>query len=298
MPSPSPESRSRPASPSGQPRTALVAWTALVFAATALIVVWLRPVVSSDETPSGGLERASVPVPASPAEAGDREQLEWRAALARERAARLRLEASLRAVEARLAVALDADSAAGAEDLTEGEGDRTSRRGLDEQRLVAAGFSPTDAREFKLAYDELQMEQLYARDRAAREGIDDRAAWSTSLEELAAKEETLAARYGDTAYDWMLYASGRPNQVAVEQVFSGSPADAAGLVEGDIVLRYADERIRNGQDLRQATSTGVAGEWVDVEVLRDGRSELIQLPRGPLGITVDVDSVAPTRASG
>jgi hypothetical protein len=165
---------------------------------------------------------------------------------------------------------------------------------LDEATLVTAGFSPSDARDLKRAYDELQMEQLYARDRAARKDFGKGESWAATLEEIATQERTLADRYGEAGYDWMLYASGRPNRVSVDQIFEGSPAEAGGLNEGDIVLRYAEERIRNSRELRDATSDGVAGEWVEVEILRDERIERVQLPRGPLGITLAVDSVAPT----
>lgn len=276
------------------PRGEWIAWFALALSVTTLVLVALRPMPSSSgaSPPNSQIAAAALPN-AAPTGADD-----WGAALARERAARLELEASLRDVEAQLAAALDAGAVATAAAPTAAATagrpvDRAPQRGLDEEVLIAAGFNPADARELKRAYDELQMDQLYALDRAARDGGDDRESWSTALEEMAAREQALADQYGEAAYDWMLYASGRPNQVAVERVFSGSPAEAAGLTKGDVVVRYAGESVRNGQELREATSAGTAGEWVEVEVLRDGERELVQLPRGPLGITVDVDSVVP-----
>ena len=277
-------------------RTERLAWTALTLAAMALGVAVFRPAESTQE-PSIEFAKAAVTAPEpSPGATID---ASWQAALAREQAARRTLEKSLREMEERLSEALALGPAANtgkpdAAGLPERRSGLASQRGLDEQTLVTAGFSPSDARELKEAYDALQMEQLYARDRAARAGLEDREAWTATLEEIAAQEEALADRYGETGQDWMLYASGRPNRVSVDQIFVGSPAAAAGLAEGDIVLRYADERIRNSAELRDATAGGVAGEWVEVELLRDDRIELAQLPRGPLGITVAVDSVPPT----
>lgn len=168
------------------------------------------------------------------------------------------------------------------------------RPGLDESVLVDAGFSESDARALRDAYETLQMEQLYLRDRAAREGWNLGDRLGEELTALAEREEALADEYGDEAYDWVLYATGRPNRVTVRDVFAESPAANAGLTEGDVLVRYDDRRVRSSIELRNATTEGVAGEWVDVEILRAGKRERLRLPRGPLGILLDVSSSEPT----
>lgn len=168
------------------------------------------------------------------------------------------------------------------------------RPGLDESVLVEAGFSESDARALRDAYETLQMEQLYLRDRAAREGWNLGDRLGEELAALAEREEALADDYGDEAYDWVLYATGRPNRVTVRDVFAESPAANAGLAEGDVLVRYDDRRVRSSIELRNATTEGVAGEWVDVEILRAGKRERLRLPRGPLGILLDVSSSEPT----
>ena len=168
------------------------------------------------------------------------------------------------------------------------------RPGLDESVLVDAGFSESDARALRDAYETLQMEQLYLRDRAAREGWNLGDRLGEELTALAEREEALAEEYGDEAYDWVLYATGRPNRVTVRDVFAESPAANAGLAEGDVLVRYDDRRVRSSLELRSATTEGIAGEWVDLEILRAGKRERLRLPRGPLGILLDVSSSEPT----
>ena len=166
------------------------------------------------------------------------------------------------------------------------------RPGLDESVLVDAGFSESEARALRDAT--LQMEQLYLRDRAAREGWNLGDRLGEELTALAEREEALAEEYGDEAYDWVLYATGRPNRVTVRDVFAESPAANAGLAEGDVLVRYDDRRVRSSLELRSATTEGIAGEWVDLEILRAGKRERLRLPRGPLGILLDVSSSEPT----
>ncbi|NND61016.1 MAG: PDZ domain-containing protein, partial [Gammaproteobacteria bacterium] len=85
-------------------------------------------------------------------------------------------------------------------------------------------------------------------------------------------------------YDRYLYALGRPNRVTVNNVLSGSPADQAGLQAGDQILSYDGQRVFNSGEIRRATTSGLAGQSVAVEVERDGQTQVLYLPRGPLGV--------------
>ena len=65
-------------------------------------------------------------------------------------------------------------------------------------------------------------------------------------------------------------------QVVVAEVVAGSPAEAAGLQAGDIVLRAGDRNIRQVDDLRSAIQAGQDSEmeWL---VLRQEREQIIQV---------------------
>jgi len=57
----------------------------------------------------------------------------------------------------------------------------------------------------------------------------------------------------------------------INRVVEGSPAEAAGLKEGDIVVRVGRERITNSGDLTKAVRDRGAGQSAVIEYYRDGR---------------------------
>ena len=65
-------------------------------------------------------------------------------------------------------------------------------------------------------------------------------------------------------------------QVVVSRVSTGSPAETAGLLPGDTILRADGHRIENSNDLRRATNLngGSHMEWL---VVRDGREIIVQV---------------------
>lgn len=64
----------------------------------------------------------------------------------------------------------------------------------------------------------------------------------------------------------LIYASG--NLLAI---VPGSPADKAGLREGDIILKVGDREIGEGRSLVSILSNFLPGDKVEVEYLRDGK---------------------------
>jgi hypothetical protein len=56
--------------------------------------------------------------------------------------------------------------------------------------------------------------------------------------------------------------------VRLAGVSSGSPAALAGLQEGDVIVRLADKKIQNIEDLTDALSERKAGDEVEIEILR------------------------------
>lgn len=223
--------------------------------------------------------------------------------LAEERSAREALALEVEGLSLELAaLRAEALGVAGAAAPQAAEGDEAlSRRDrahaageiwFDESRLVASGLRPADAEILRELYEEIQLERLYARDAAAREG------WPGQRlrQEFRALDGRIAAvrdEWGEDTYDWFLYAADRTNRVEIESVLGGSPASEAGVRPGDVILSYAGHRIYTPAELRQATTQGSLGEVVALEVVSGGRTRRLDVPRGPLGVRLDARSVPP-----
>ena len=164
---------------------------------------------------------------------------------------------------------------------------------LDQQTLLAAGVEPGVASEYLRRQNRLEMERLELRDRASRQGWLDSDRFLEQMGKLEADAGALREEIGDDSYDRFLYLTGQPNRVLVDSVIDGSPAQLAGMEAGDIVLDYADSRVFSFTDLRNATRGGESGESILVRIQREGQIMDLILPRGPLGIRLDSDSVKP-----
>ena len=68
--------------------------------------------------------------------------------------------------------------------------------------------------------------------------------------------------------------------VLVSQVFTGSPADQAGLKAGDIILALNGRRMTTTRQLTSTVATLAPGTKVRVEVLRDGRKKTFTVKLG------------------
>jgi len=168
----------------------------------------------------------------------------------------------------------------------------TDRDWFNEQALIDSGMGSSQASELKGHFEQLQMDRLYLRDRSIRESWS-REKYREALQSLDSKEDELENQLGESMYDSYLYASGRPNRVSVTSVFPSAQAGIAGIVSGDHIVRYDNQRIYNGLDLREATTGGNAGDAVALEVERDGKTIQFYLARGPLGIRMNSVSIAP-----
>ena len=65
-------------------------------------------------------------------------------------------------------------------------------------------------------------------------------------------------------------------QVQIDEVAANSPAQAAGILPGDIVINADDKVIEHGSDLVRATTLN-AGSPMEWTILRDGRTEIVRL---------------------
>jgi len=161
---------------------------------------------------------------------------------------------------------------------------------VSEDRFLAAGFDPDQTAQLKKRVSEIEMERLYLRHRARREG------WLRTPEYYEAVRELrqgMKEELGEDAYDRFLFASERPNRLLVKSVMESSPAEQTGLQPGDIIFRYDGSRIFSYRELRDATTRGEMGETVLVEIRRGGEILEVQLPRGPLGVRLDRTTVQP-----
>ncbi|TFH22210.1 MAG: PDZ domain-containing protein [Myxococcales bacterium] len=168
-----------------------------------------------------------------------------------------------------------------------------SRAAAGENALLEAGFDPGEVDAYQARMADLQMDKLYLADRAAREGWIGTDRFREENQALAEELNGTREEFGDDLYDWSLYSSGRTNRVQVASVIGGSPAAAAGIESGDIILSYGEARILGFNDLQQRTREGSAGETARVEVARGDETVHVRVPRGPLGIHVQPTRMEP-----
>jgi membrane-associated protease RseP (regulator of RpoE activity) len=158
-----------------------------------------------------------------------------------------------------------------------GPGERGPALERQVERLVAGGFAPARAEWIARRSEELRMAAVQARYDALRAGRDPNTA-------VAREEQTLRNEIGDDEYERYLTALGRPTTVNVFDVLTSSPAEQAGLLAGDQIRSYGGKRVFDMRELTDLTLEGTPGEPVVLEVVRNGQSLQLVIPRGPIGI--------------
>lgn len=161
------------------------------------------------------------------------------------------------------------------------------------QPFLDAGFDPARAEYVKQLQDDLQLQRLYVRDQAEREGWLRTPRYRDAMQAIQQREEGLLQELGEEDYDRYLYSIGRPNRVVVGDVLANGPAQQAGIQVGDSILSYGGERIFEAGSLVDATREGTSGMSTAVEIERDGQRQVVYVPRGPLGINLRVARVRP-----
>lgn len=106
----------------------------------------------------------------------------------------------------------------------------------------------------------------------------------TAMELVRDTSAKLHTELGDYGYENYLKASGHAVAVNVSSVVKNSKGEFAGLKVGERILRYDGIRVFDIYELNQATSNGLLGEAVVVEVSRNGQTLQLPLPRGTIGI--------------
>jgi hypothetical protein len=171
----------------------------------------------------------------------------------------------------------------------------TAPRTPDERRttLVAAGVDAGLADDIIWQEARLELDRLTLRDRAVREGWIGTDRYREEAGQLGGEARPLRDEIGDLAYDRYLYLTGEDNRVAVAAVLPGSAAEGVGLQAGDLIESYAGERMYAADALRDGTTQGESGELVPVRVRRGRGIVEVWVPRGPLGIRLDMTRAEP-----
>jgi len=163
-------------------------------------------------------------------------------------------------------------------------------RWFDADELRDLGLPEGDVARLQTVFNEYEMKRIDLVHQAEREGwANQRRFWDEMVQfQLGMREEI-----GDESYDVMLYATGRKNRVVMSELLGGSPAESYGFEQGDVVIGYEGQRIFHGRELRRATAQGERGDWVTVDVLRDGEPVRVRAQRGPLGVKLQPARILP-----
>jgi serine protease Do len=81
----------------------------------------------------------------------------------------------------------------------------------------------------------------------------------------------------------------------VTRIFADSPAEAAGVKEGDIIVEFGGRSIDLSSDLPHVVGRFKAGTTADIKIVREGRSEMLEVVVGELDESTMAQPVASAR---
>jgi len=168
-----------------------------------------------------------------------------------------------------------------------------SERLVGQAALLDAGFEAHEAARIQGRLDQVELEQLYLRDRATREGWVNTSRFHRERNRLRATVDSMRDELGADSFDRLLFAVGRHNRVVARDVMQGSPAEQSGLAAGDVILSFDGKRVFSASGLQAATTQGDTGSLTLVEVIRGGDRLYLYIPRGPLGVRLGSVRIRP-----
>ena len=171
--------------------------------------------------------------------------------------------------------------------------ENTPVKKLSKEVLIQIGVTESIANDILSRLSQFEYQLLELHDRAEREGYLSSSRYSRERNKLRLNAPSLQKELGKDNYDNYLYITEQNNRISVSTVMMNSPAEKLGVQAGDIILNYANEKILSWQELRKLTRNGVYGEYVNLNILRDGKMLNILVPRGPLGVQLEATKLDP-----
>lgn len=154
------------------------------------------------------------------------------------------------------------------------------------ENLLKAGVTEMIAEDSINRMSQHEFLLLELQNHAKREGRQNSSGYFNERRKLMQTIPSVRKAIGNDAYDRYLFQTSQNNRLTVKTVMTGSPARKLGLQNGDIILTYANEKVLTWRDLRELTAEGIVGEYVNLNILRNGKLQNILIPRGPLGVTL------------
>lgn len=159
--------------------------------------------------------------------------------------------------------------------------------------LIRGGIDASQAEDIVRRKNSIELQRLALQDRATRDGYLNTQRYYDELAEINKQDVSLREELGDDRYDEYLYNSKQNNRIRISSVMLGSAAEQAGIQKGDIVLSYDNRRMFSWQELKDATSEGELGEYIAINIYRNGEIFSFSVPRGPLGVQLGAARLAP-----
>ena len=158
--------------------------------------------------------------------------------------------------------------------------------------LEKLGFTPGEVERIRETWEYTVMEGLELETDRLRNGEK---GWWAAVRDRDWVEAQAREALGDSGYDAMLYAGGSRNRVILSAVIGASPGAVAGIEAGDELISYDGQRVFHPRTLKQLTTSGEAGEMVEVRIRRGGQPVRIFMPRGPIGARIVSENRVPLR---
>ncbi len=76
------------------------------------------------------------------------------------------------------------------------------------------------------------------------------------------------------------FGLGKVQGALISDIMAGSPAEKAGLKQGDIIIRFAGKEIRDPRQLQLVVADTPVGQKAEVEIFRDGKAQKLYVTLG------------------
>ncbi len=168
-----------------------------------------------------------------------------------------------------------------------------NRRIYNIEHLIKGGVDAGNAEDIVRRKNSVELKKLELQDRAKRDNYLGTQRYNDELESINQQDVNLREELGDQRYDEYLFNSKQNNRIKIASVMLGSTAEQVGIQKDDVVLSYDNNRMFSWQELKDATSEGQLGDYVPIDIYRDGAIYSFSVPRGPLGMQLGATRLEP-----